>query len=282
MLAIVGEEYVVTLAGVISSANPAEDSGSFCGLAAHDWLQCFLFSVFAIMAHVAYNERIKELAEEEELRHIHKWCEALMCSIYEKGDAFVPEEHLGSFLSLAVYTERFRRTTDLKALALQPAPVCECRSSPVHGYGVFATVNILQGCFITWYPADGFVWIPLRAKECSKAFTDDGDSLVDATRLHIISSYTQAIYLPIHSTEYNLNIFGDPEKRDDPLFIGHMINDGGMIGRGVQEYNKTSNDAMNCVYDALEDCIVATRNIAAGEELFHHYGSAYWDSRKML
>lgn len=233
------------------------------------------------MAHVAYNEQCNELAEEEEVKHMHKWLNALGRSI-EKGGAVVPKEHLDSFLSLAVYTEKFRRTTDSKALALQPAPVCECRPSSVHGYGVFATVDIPQGRFITWYPADGFVWIPLRAKECSKAFLDDGDSLVDDTQRDIISSYTQTIYLPSDWVEYRLSIFGDPEKREDPLFIGHMINDGGTIGCGVQEYNKTSKGRMNCVYDALEDCIVATKCVAAGEELFHHYGSAYWDSRKML
>ena len=77
------------------------------------------------------------------------------------------------------------------------------------------------------------------------------------------------------------SLLGDPELVHDPAYLGHMLNDGatctGEAMRGL--YRAESARACNVDAVQLEGChlaIVATRDVARGEELLLSYGAAYW------
>ncbi len=90
-------------------------------------------------------------------------------------------------------------------------PKCEIRPSTVHGQGVFATCLIGKGEVITIYPSDGFLWwASMQSPTC---YGTGGDDVYKFD----VSGWPKE--------NGAVAIFGEPKKIDDPLYLGHMIND---------------------------------------------------------
>lgn len=95
-----------------------------------------------------------------------------------------------------------------------------------------------------------------------------------------------------------LSLVGDPSLASDPAYCGHLCNDGACLGLGpssnssdpadisdvdVAQYSRLSASRANAAQLPLQGgahfATVATRAIAAGEEVLISYGAGYWLSR---
>jgi hypothetical protein len=146
--------------------------------------------------------------------------------------------------------------------------------------------------------------IVLRAPSCpsdvrfaSRAWTDPADALMtgtdvtfgqhvpdercDAERV-LHSAEAIAYALPMRATKSTL--IGDHTLTADPGYLGHMINDCASLEcvDKLAEYALAAATRACAAHVAIEGChmaTIATRDIAAGEEVFVSYGPGYWLSR---
>ncbi len=73
-------------------------------------------------------------------------------------------------------------------------------------------------------------------------------------------------------------------------YLGHMINDGGIIDKSDKNFDNyylTSSMNANCVFTSISGlhmAIVASKDIEIGQELLITYGKKYWEEmdKKML
>ena len=189
---------------------------------------------------------------------------------------------------------------------------------PDAGYGVYATTTIQRNEFITLYPGDAIIqW---KHKDHLDPATDGGIQIFFGT--HIPESERTAAALDNNNfhcknssddskhrifmnhipsargyevrVNDTISVIGDPNRKSDSAYLGHMINDYCTIqGNNTQteeeiirQYNIQSIQKSNCkIQVGIDQChveIVATRDIASDEELFLSYGSNYWLSRRIV
>jgi SET domain-containing protein len=166
----------------------------------------------------------------------------------------------------------------------------ELRKSAIHGQGVFATKNIPQNTVITFYPAHA-----IHIDET--LFMPNG--LDNEFYLNIQNNKYAKIY-GFSDFEYYfnfVNIIGNPNKTNNKLLLGHMINDSiGNVFKKIS-YSKIKDDLIkfknavaeyyiygtknrNCrfgyhsVYPIIY--VSTTRDILENEELLTMYGPEYW------
>jgi hypothetical protein len=149
-------------------------------------------------------------------------------------------------------------------------------ASPVQGRGVFAVRDIKPWTIVTFYPCD--IVRKGNSDEYSVSRGSEGDT-----------SFRNDYGL----TEGTLSCAGDPSRTDDPWFIGHMCNDRVRFTQcpsdpkrtalSMMVYIAASRDGGNVTSAAVPVqgqtamiAMVSKRHIAAGEELFYSYGTAYW------
>jgi SET domain len=151
---------------------------------------------------------------------------------------------------------------------------------PNAGLGVFAIRDIEPEELITLFPADAIMSL--------------GDD-----EIHKFGPETSAYKLSFRDNLGNkICIVGDPARKKDSAYLGHMINDYcSILGADIsskkpeqerdeikKNYELTSQQHANCKRKiGLGLChveIVATKSISAGSELFMHYGHMYWWTEK--
>ena len=162
----------------------------------------------------------------------------------------------------------------------------EVRPSKLHGHGVFVTRAIPRGGIISFYPA--------HAIQVGAAVMGDlGDArhaqfhaaLPTLRQTHALTMQSDPIIRPI----------GDPSRFANLSFVAHMTNDaagGVLIEHGSKRpdadeskqlclaYSQRAFNDTNCAFKHDKGntaaCLVATREIKAGEEVLAHYGLPYW------
>jgi SET domain len=193
-------------------------------------------------------------------------------------------------------------------------PLRHCRVSestiPKAGRGVFCTRDVKAGETITLYPGDAL----LQWRDRHHVAEDRGLSVLFGT--HIPEEARRAALDANASVgpEYifmrnirdarnyevrisdTVSLIGDPWRCHDPAYLGHMINDFFTVAynetvdgsndddKVERQYNIKSIAASNCqivvgIPDGCHVEIVATRDIAMGEECFLSYGVDYWRTR---
>jgi hypothetical protein len=158
-----------------------------------------------------------------------------------------------------------------------------------HGRGLFAREPIKCGSLITLYPGDacyassrgpGGTLVALSA--LLKELLVEG-SKDDARR---ISSWIKEHQEYMFSFPDGRYIIGAPEIDNDPLFLGHFANDANtcreetrhiydritpiLTNATIYSFGRGSDDRLYCAG------LVATKDIAADEEILIPYGSMYW------
>jgi hypothetical protein len=162
----------------------------------------------------------------------------------------------------------------------------ELGPSKIHGKGVFATQTIPADTQVTFYPCDavyrkGSLYSSLSSKEI---FRDSKLRPVD---------YSIAVW-----PHNDIQLTGNPSKTDNPLFLGHMINDAvGNVFHGLKlsdvkhpphsafvkaftSYYTKGREQQNCAalthskYPIVS--IRTTKKVQKGEELLMLYDAGYW------
>ena len=184
------------------------------------------------------------------------------------------------------------------ATRLENLPLNRCRVAKSNiagaGNGVFACRDIVQGELVTLYPGDA-VKIQDDDDSSTQNGGDDGEAAEllwaveaadgsrrrpDASMLERAKDYEREV-----ASGSALSVLGDPARAEDPAYLGHMINDGVTCDRNALRATYLTEAAIVCNVHhfapggACHVAVVATRDIAAGEELFMSYGSNYWLSR---
>lgn len=165
---------------------------------------------------------------------------------------------LGSRLSLRINNVEYKQSNILNS-----------------GIGIFAIKKITIGEIITFYPGDYILYRKSKNKEIV--------ILGDIIRYKQIKNID-------YKNEYGLNvsdkfsICGEPIIRDNPTYLGHLINDGykPSIKDTEFDYKNKSKLYENCEFvdiNGLHTAIVATKDINIGDELYISYGWKYWISR---
>lgn len=179
----------------------------------------------------------------------------------------------------------------LKPLPLFYEGCAQLQDSPIHGRGLFAVLDIPANTIITYHPAH-FI------------FTKGGYYAHNGQAKE--SHYTLAAYKRSYSYECVVGcgdlvrerfiLIGDPGKTDNPLLLGHMLNDscGNIFHKVkatklrkeryfidlVKKYYTTMEKNRNCGIDENSNgsvvCIMTTRDVKKGEELLTGYGMLYW------
>ncbi|MCP4591541.1 MAG: hypothetical protein GY842_12425 [bacterium] len=85
--------------------------------------------------------------------------------------------------------------------------------SPLHGRGVFATANLPPHEVPTLYPADG---VTMQHSDAPHLVEVLGGADIQSRLRH---------YATRCGPDKRWKIFGDPERTDDPVYLGHMMND---------------------------------------------------------
>lgn len=159
---------------------------------------------------------------------------------------------------------------------------CEVRLSKLHGDGLFATRDIEEGELITFFPSDALlVW-------------EGGDRAQSDVMMffgaHVPQSDRDAAAILDRVQGYELFVtgafsaVGDPSRRDDPAYLGHLANDGSIClsPDGAGNYLRESAEAANAAPVWIEGChcgLQAGRRICKGDEIVFSYGEGYWLSR---
>ena len=163
---------------------------------------------------------------------------------------------------------------------------CEVKPSKKHGLGLFATEDIDPLELITLYPADGVrLWL------------EDGKHTVHLKEFAGITTDICVDYsadIPEYKG-WRVEIVGDPAKKSDPFYLGHLANDYCQMTKTEQKdiYANISMKGMNAFIGAVpvEACFPEGRHlwkgagirsaepIKAGEEIYIHYGEDYWVSK---
>ncbi len=164
-------------------------------------------------------------------------------------------------------------------------------ASALAGRGVFATRALAPGELVTCYPADAIVVSRGRDRGVDGvtrgviwgAHVDAG--LRDAQKLAAEWS-THNELAPFAGGVYS--IVGHPELAGDASYLGHFANDAAALDAaagdgGVEEYEEASSRLANAANAPLEGVhvgVVATRAIAAGDEVLVSYGADFWRTRR--
>ena len=149
------------------------------------------------------------------------------------------------------------------------------------GDGVFATTDIAEDEIITCYPGDAVL-----------ARTTGGRVTIWGTHVPAELRAQSNIDMEAYglTVDDRNSIVGLPTLHDDAGYVGHLINDGARLrGLGGPElglllpaYLEQTTRRRNVGHRVLEGChtvTFATRDIAAGEELYVTYGATYWRGR---
>ena len=162
------------------------------------------------------------------------------------------------------------------------------KDSPIHGLGVFATCDIPANKIVTFYPAH------------SVAIYHDGGKTTKIIHRSQEFEDNYDFYQNLYTLGDESKIFGDYEitgdpNVKDPLYLGHLLNDGtGNLFSGISysdlwndknlareildEYKEKGNN--NCYIEIVENfpiCYIKTnRPIKSGTELLTTYGPIYW------
>lgn len=163
----------------------------------------------------------------------------------------------------------------------------EVRASPVHGLGVFATRALPKDAVLTIYPCHliGLDRAVLRVMDDAVPLEYDQERL----------QYWAEHYA--FQLDSRTKLIGVPSQYSDKRLLGHMLNDSsltnlfGTVGVEALRDARQLKPLMvahyenvlrftNCTYrqchGRLMICVVAQREIAAGEELLVNYGLDYW------
>ena len=163
--------------------------------------------------------------------------------------------------------------------------------SNIHGVGVFATQNIPKNRIITFYPANA-VFLYDNQNEKSNYIcpnnTKDFLENIDYYKEYYTLGGSCKLF-----DEYGLT--ADPNKKDNSLFLGHLLNDGiGNLFKDIsyndlhtnpsiynqifKQYQNSNN--VNANLELLDEFpigfIVSNKNIKKGEELLTFYDIPYW------
>ena len=154
--------------------------------------------------------------------------------------------------------------------------------SGIHGDGLFASRDIEAGDLITFFPGDALlVW---------EDGNREGDFMI-FFGAHIPQSERDAKEISQHRVkQYELyssaeiSAVGDPARRDEPAYLGHLANDGSTCASPTDKetYRRDSTRAANAEPVLIESChfaLVATRSIQTDEEILFCYGEGYWLAR---
>ncbi len=171
---------------------------------------------------------------------------------------------------------------------------CEIKTSTIHGNGIFANCDILEGEIITLYPVHGVCVCPSgeRGDHARLGMVGAFDIFNNIQyRNPTIEDYH--VYGMNHS-KYIFTI-GYPEITNG--FIGHIANDGVKVKTNVfnprqkQIYLNCASERNNARFLRLNDenlhkglkgigqyitSVTATKNISQGEEILVTYGYEYW------
>jgi SET domain-containing protein len=199
-------------------------------------------------------------------------------------------EKLPDGRTIILDTEKIRiLSTILPSLPFTFTPNVILGVSVVHGRGVFTTNNIKSGSLLTLYPADIVCYRPDGNPFSKKSLV----KLVSSERL--IEKMGVDYCFPEHYHKlkdygYLINkhysIMGDPTFDQDPLYLGHFINDRFTCDasqKSKELYLKLSPVRANCTFKVIREnlhvVIIAIKDIKKGEELFMSYGTNYWESQ---
>jgi hypothetical protein len=173
---------------------------------------------------------------------------------------------------LAIHGGTHQAQRELLCTRLDDLQLCRARlgPSPGAGNGVFATRGICEGELVTCFPGD---WtISASGKHVDVKFgphvPDDQRDLVHAT------SVEAKEYAFTHDSEgdTSLTLVGSPSLTSDPAYLGHLLNDCGVLTNvdGICEYALAAATRMNAAHVSLGEChvvTVATKAISAGDEV---------------
>ena len=170
--------------------------------------------------------------------------------------------------------------TRLDDLRLARARVGE---SEHHGRGVFATRDIAEGELITFFPGDALMlWQDAGKRDHGLFFGKHVPK--EARGAGSVDELRRDYELTVDATR---TIVGDPQRADDPAYIGHMCNDGAACVTldARAHYAVETARACNAAFFPVEGCHMwtkAIRPIAEGDEVLVSYGEGYWLSRNGL
>jgi len=171
--------------------------------------------------------------------------------------------------------------------------------SNIHGQGVFAARDILAGETVTFYPVDGVESLKTKTTRVLSPVNVSRSRLVDVRQ-----SYSCGVHCGVHVGGSEVHsIIGEPKINADMRQVGHLLNDGcpfkmpkfdsensmPTFGWHVaffrrQKIHRTvsalaNNIAFKKTDGSLTVRMVATKDIASGEELLVSYGVEYWIGR---
>ena len=157
-----------------------------------------------------------------------------------------------------------------------PDAPCEVRKSPIHGLGVFATRDVPAFTYLTMYPTDGLKWAPIGVKTNHVAWGWLGETKFDGEQ------YALAVPEP-KGAEF-LTILGDPSQKDNPHFLGHLINDGARCKslKASAVYECVSLAKCNAIFCPVVRAVFSIKSIEKGQEILIHYGAQYWVCLSLL
>jgi SET domain-containing protein len=159
---------------------------------------------------------------------------------------------------------------------------CYIKESKIQGLGVFVKDDIKTGELITLYPPHFTIYHP---KKDRKKMAVINSRLIEVNKLKFDLGIKK--YYTIDLNE-RYSICGHPKLIDDPIFLGHMINDGcrghsynedNLIKKDCELYNKLAPLKNNSKFEYFgETCIgiVATKDIKKDEEILVTYNYNYW------
>lgn len=185
-------------------------------------------------------------------------------------------------------------TRSLHSTRLPNLPLNRCHLADSHipgaGRGVFASEALQAGTLITLYPGDAIridaAIAGFNHVSCCAAAPDGSLILPDASLLRRARSYEIEIASPLPTEACAISppltsVLGDPDRADDPAYLGHMLNDGATCADEAVSaiYISESSVARNAEPRPVGGChlaIVATRDVQQGEELLLTYGVPFW------
>jgi hypothetical protein len=165
------------------------------------------------------------------------------------------------------------------------------KPSSIHGVGIFATENIPSNKIITFYPANAIVLY--NGDKYNEYLYGSNSQEFITTFYKYGESYTLG-GTSKYFGEYGLK--SDPKQMNNPLCLGHLLNDGiGNLFKGISyiklhknptlfkniadQYTNIHNN-INAHLELLDDLpvgfIFTSKNINKGEEIVTCYGIRYW------
>lgn len=169
---------------------------------------------------------------------------------------------------------KISNSVELSRMYFEKDPVVEVGSSE-YGNGIFSLCDVKEGDLLTFYPAH---YIIAKGRKEDTQITMEEEP---------IEKYEHTYSFQMNKMPFDL--VGNPNKRDNPYMLGHLINDAceevikrpnEKLGDWAIRYCLQSDKRLNCkFYENLESGLVevrAIRDIKQGEELYVTYGFTYW------